>query len=192
MVKGGGRVIKVKSAINCLLFFLVIFLPLYYFSTEPFIEADVGWHIKAGHLIRELRALPEYDPWAFTSDQKWINLSWGWDIICSYITDIIPIQYLKIVNAVLYALLLMFGFKMLDKFGSMRVEAKFLSIFLAGLVLHDWMYFRPQIISFFLLITLYQLLNQSKTNASIGKIFAILAIIILWANVHGMVIIAFR
>ena len=75
MVKGGGIVIKVKSAINYLLFFLVIFLPLYYFSTEPFIEADVGWHIKAGYLIREFCAIPEYDPWSFTSDQKWINLS---------------------------------------------------------------------------------------------------------------------
>ena len=182
---------RIKSIINYLLFFSVIFFPLFYFSAEPLVEADVGWHIKAGHLMRELGAIPENDPWSFTSDHKWINLSWGWDIICSYITDFIPIQYLKIVNAFLYSSLLMFDLKTLDSFGSMRTEAKFLSIIFAALVLHDWMYFRPQIISFFLLLTIYQLLNQSKTNASIGKIFAVLAIIIIWANLHGMVIIAF-
>lgn len=47
---------------------------------------DLGWHLAAGDLIRQLGQVPQHDPWSFTAgDTQWFNLSWLWDVLASWI-----------------------------------------------------------------------------------------------------------
>lgn len=47
---------------------------------------DLGWHLAAGDLIRQLGQVPQHDPWSFTAgDKPWFNLSWLWDVLASWI-----------------------------------------------------------------------------------------------------------
>lgn len=68
--------------------FLVSFSSLYYLSnTENILgHYDLGWHLAAGDLIRQLGHIPYQDPWAFTlGTRQWFNLSWLWDAVASVV-----------------------------------------------------------------------------------------------------------
>ncbi|MBR0755934.1 hypothetical protein JQ604_27495 [Bradyrhizobium jicamae] len=68
--------------------FLISFACLFYLCNGALLlgHYDLGWHLAAGDLIRERRAIPVQDPWAFTlGDKRWFNLSWLWDVIASVI-----------------------------------------------------------------------------------------------------------
>jgi len=66
--------------------FLISFASVYYLSNAPLLlgHYDLGWHLAAGDLIRDLGDIPFQDPWSFTlGDKRWYNLSWLWDVIAS-------------------------------------------------------------------------------------------------------------
>jgi len=47
---------------------------------------DLGWHLAAGDLIRQMGQVPQHDPWSFTAgNTHWFNLSWLWDVLASWI-----------------------------------------------------------------------------------------------------------
>ncbi|MEA2818100.1 MAG: hypothetical protein QOJ86_104 [Bradyrhizobium sp.] len=68
--------------------FLISFTCVYYLANTSLMlgHFDLGWHLAAGDLIRELGHIPFQDPWSFTlQDKQWYNLSWLWDVIASVI-----------------------------------------------------------------------------------------------------------
>lgn len=61
---------------------------IYYLINAPVLlgHFDLGWHLAAGDLIRQQGHLPLHDPWSFTATgQRWINLSWLWDVLASMV-----------------------------------------------------------------------------------------------------------
>jgi hypothetical protein len=70
--------------------FLIAFTCLYYLSNAETIlgHYDLGWHLAAGDLIRQLGHVPFQDPWSFTlGNSQWFNLSWLWDVIASIVVQ---------------------------------------------------------------------------------------------------------
>jgi hypothetical protein len=68
--------------------FLISIASAYYLLNAPILlgHYDLGWHLAAGDLIRARGSIPSHDPWSFTAGAKpWINLSWLWDVIASFL-----------------------------------------------------------------------------------------------------------
>lgn len=169
---------------------LVVMLK-YCFSLSALNDPDEAWHIQTGYLIRKLGYIPYSDPWSFTSTQQWYNISWLWDVFSSYIHEVSKEHNLPIVSATLYGLLLCYLYRLLPSFGKFKSDTKNIVIALAAMVLWDIWYFRPQIISYFLILYCYKLLFDSRRGEFNDLPWKFCLMVVLWVNIHGSVVIAF-
>lgn len=176
---------------NELLIISLVVLIKYYFSPGVFNDPDEMWHIQAGYLIRKLGSIPYNDIWSFTSTQQWYNISWLWDIFSSYIHEFCGEQSLQIVTGALYGLLLCYLYRLFPSFGKFKDDTRNIVVTLVAMVLWEVMFFRPQIVSYFLTLFCYKLFLDSRKKYDWLIVLKFCIAVILWANVHGSVPIAF-
>lgn len=172
-----------------------IFIAYFTFATivaHPLLsDPDVGWHLKAGEYILTHHEIPFNDPWSFSSQQRWYNISWLWDVICGLLYKKFDISGLLIINHFLYAGTLAFAYRALLTPLKARDEAKLFAIIVAGFSLWEVMYFRPHAISFILTILCLNCVKNSAQDSGKKLMWQFPLMILVWVNMHGGFIVGF-
>lgn len=137
---------------------------IFYFFTarkpEIFTDSDEAWHIATGFLIRKLGYIPQTDPWSFASDQPWYNLSWVWDILSSYIYQLMGDDFL-IINTFLYSVLVLGIYRFVKGLGGLKEDTINIITAINALLIFEVSLFRPQILAYFLTLFLPTAILQS-------------------------------
>jgi len=158
---------------------LFIFFVCLLFAPHILSEPDVGWHIKAGEIIISYKGIPLYDTLTFSSDQKWYNISWLWDVGLFIIYKFGNITGLRIVLSVIFAaiaLTLLSFYKSLSK----NTALVYLVLALSMLLIWDAAYLRPQLAAI-IIATLFLKHLYTRKQSYIGP----LVLTVLWVNIHG-------
>ncbi len=166
-----------------------IFIAYFTFATiiaHPLLsDPDVGWHLKAGEYILSHHEVPYSDPWSFTSQQRWYNISWLWDVVCYLLYEKFDMSGLVIINHSLYAATLTFAYRALLAPLKARQEAKLFALIVAGACLWETMYFRPHILTFFLTILCLYCVKNSAQDRGRRLIWQFPLMVLVWVNMHG-------
>jgi hypothetical protein len=169
-----------------LLAFLVSFIALYAFASPILKDADIGWHILSGDLIREIGAVPMHDSWSFSgSTQTWYNISWLWDVIISFVHEKFGVQGLFVFTVACPALLVALLLASLRE----RIELGINALILVGMIstycMLEFATGRPQTIGMFFALFFHHILHSSRKNINSRMVFLLPFLMILWVNTHG-------
>lgn len=177
--------ISVVRLSNFILIFVIVFCVNAVFKKPLFADYDPGWHMRAGYLIRSLGFIPSTDPWSYTSDQIWYNLSWLWDILISYANDILTEKHLSLFTSFIFGLTIAYLYLSLDNFGKYKSDAKMVTVALSALAINDLAYLRPQMMTYlFTLITL-NIVNRGLKEKALFFYLKLQLINLIWINTHG-------
>lgn len=151
-------------------------------------DSDTLWHLWTGKEILRLGHLPLTDSWSLTAHgYPWYNLSWAWDALLSKALEILTLPYLLIAAITLASLTIA-----ITAYGVWRatghVIALFATLWCSSLLLTHGVSLRPQLISYFCSAILLVLAERQLQSPHILRTLAITALMILWANTHGGVI----
>jgi hypothetical protein len=164
----------------------VVFLSAIMFSLfgkSVFIDPDTGWHIRAGQYILTHWQIPVDDPWTFTADQQWYNISWLFDIVLATLYNTGDTKLLFVLSVVLSTALVSSIFLVLSLYDNIKIDTRYVVTGAVGLVYYDLMNLRPQMFCQLLALVTMVLLHKSKKEEK--YLYALPAIIILWVNLHG-------
>ncbi|MFV9927300.1 MAG: hypothetical protein AB8V23_01990 [Candidatus Midichloria sp.] len=171
---------------NLLLFFIAFFL--FTLSSPPlFLDPDVAWHIAAGDYITKSKSIPFYDPWSYVGlEQQWYNISWLWDILCSFLNQLVGFHGLSIVLTVFLSLICTYCYQSLvSRKYPISHDAIMISLALTSLLFIEIGCLRPQLISCimitFFMNKLYNFYYLNDEKALNKLPFATL----IWTNSHG-------
>lgn len=174
---------------NRVFIFLIAFALFASFGKSPFYDPDTGWHVRAGEFILQHLSVPFQDPWTFTADQQWYNISWLYDIFLAVIFKITGGFGLYYANAIICALIISELYRLLDCFGNFKYDAKLVSLAMAGMLLHPVAMMRPQLVCYLIAIYAMVAIHLSKRDAR--KLYWAVPLTILWTNIHGSFVIMF-
>lgn len=169
--------------------FLISFALFIAFGKSPFFDPDTGWHVRAGDYIISSMSVPYKDPWSFTADQQWYNLSWLYDVLLYGLFSVgngIAIYYGL---AFICAFLLSELYRILDYFGEYRYDTKLAAVAMAGLLLHPVAIMRPQILCYLWAMYVMLILHISRKDSK--KLIYLIPLTLLWVNMHGSFLIVF-
>lgn len=146
-----------------------------------FIDPDMGWHVRTGEWIVLHQQIPHQDIYSYTlAGHEWIAHEWLLEIIF-YKAALSGTWWLLI--------LLFFGFAFVPVVIWLLRAKTILSLMLitlAGVIMHDIVGVRPQILSFFLFFLCYELiLKHANAPHRIKILWGAPFFFFLWANLHG-------
>jgi len=163
--------------------FLISFLIYITIGKSIFFDPDAGWHIRAGEYIVNNLQVPINDPWTFTSDQQWYNLSWLFDVLVYLLHSIGGLGLLEYYTAALSALFILSIYCFLSIYGEVKRETKWIVCTLCGLAIQDLNFLRPQFLSS--ILALYTIVILQLSYRSPRRLLALIPIMLLWVNIHG-------
>ena len=148
------------------------------------LDSDTGWHIRAGELILQNRAVPRTDPFSHTmAGQQWFAWEWLADVLMAALHN-----WRGLAGVVAGAMLVLLagyaalGVVMLRR-GADPVVAMAVTVFGAIASIVHWLA-RPHLLSILLMIVWCVLVENFRRKRS-KWIFAVPVLIALWANLHG-------
>jgi len=180
------RFLKPLTFALILLFFLI-------FTSMPLWDPDFWWHINTGRYIVENRALPDEDPFSFTTPEghtlrKEVLLRRYWlsQIILYLVYRIGGVSGVILLRSLVLTITLLLIYHLLR---NADPYLRLLSIALTGGVLIYFTGERPQTLTFPLVIIMFILLEDYRLHRS-RKIFLLPLVTLLWSNLHGSVLFA--
>lgn len=184
--------------INCvnplfLLLFIVALLILSPLSAVYFIDADIGWHIASGDLIRKSGNAGLPDSFSFTAaGEPWYNMMWLAEVVMSYLYESGGANLMMFAAWMSMALLTIIMAKIIWDL-QVGIIPTMLTVTLALLVFFDVSVVRPQTFSFVLLGLFYLILSSCGRPDSTRRwpLFVLPFIMALWVNWHGGFILGF-
>ena len=168
--------------------FIVLLLSVVALQFAPplFQSLDFGWHLLAGQQIMELGEVPQYDAWSFSSDQRWYNISWLWDVVIKLIEDAFGLTSLFTLCCLLLILTLFYLYKSLINIHGVSVGASVVVVLLGTIIIKHNSLMRPQLLAHILMIFLGNALHKNRQQVIELKSLLVVPIIIaIWANFHG-------
>ncbi len=151
--------------------------------TEKLSDPDLWWHLRTGKLIVDEKSIPHADVYSFTIPGKsWVVQEWGSEVILQGLRDAFGLYgilaYRAVVTFAIYALVA----RLLVR----RMGSGMATWGLLGLAAYagsaNWTE-RPNLMSFLLFVVTLTLLERRDK-----RIWWFLPIAVLWANLHGMVV----
>lgn len=162
--------------------FIIVFIASIYKPRD----ADIGWILKYGeYFVKHHQILYENTFSQMMPDYRWVNHSWLTDILNYFIFSNFGFLGLSLLGAVTLTLVFYFFSK---AFNLTLWEKAFIFpflIFYENTV--NASSFRPQLLSFLLLGILFYLLSLYE-NGNRRKLFFVIPLFLLWANIHGLYI----
>ncbi|MHB1357603.1 MAG: hypothetical protein ACYCZF_16660 [Anaerolineae bacterium] len=167
---------------------LVVVAGVFLFVTKGIVAPnDFWWHLRAGQVIIQQRAIPTTDLFSFTRlGQPWVYQSWLIEILFYLLYQAGGIPLLLLLNALAitatYAVVLNTSFGCTD--GNMRLAA-LVTLGAIALALTNTM-LRPQVITYPLLAwTLWCVNREERDHTRSGALWSLPLLYVLWANSHG-------
>jgi len=154
-------------------------------------DGDIHWHLAAGREITAHGAVPASDPWTYTAQQTWYNLSWLFDVAVSEVSLIIgEKEGLYIFALALGALLSAEIFRLLPAWGVGGAVGRAICAMVCGVGLIGFSSLRPQMIACFLALYLLWILREASCGRH--KLLLFLPFLaILWVNIHSSFLVLF-
>ncbi|MDX1974423.1 MAG: hypothetical protein SFT92_01980 [Rickettsiales bacterium] len=149
-----------------------------------FQEGDPFWHIAAGDWIRENAQIPLRDIWSFTAgDTRWLNHSWAWDVLFSWIHAQGNWHAVIAINAIIYSATLVVVFAHC-KARAGSVLAALITVFLMTTLTQ--INLRPLQITMLAVAAFAWILGHAaRGNATSRWLLALPMMMWVWANMHG-------
>jgi hypothetical protein len=156
-------------------------------TTRPLSDPDVWWHVRTGRLILD-SGVPHTEPWAFTAlGRPWVPTAWLSDVLLAEIHTLGGwhgiVAFKVIVSGIL---LLSLGRELADAAPQSRIWAPVFAI--SVLTLSPFLSERPQLISFLFVVWLASTARRVWSGGEVP--WWAIAVGYLWANVHGMWLLA--
>ncbi len=141
------------------------------------LEPDFGWHLQSGNYIRQ-HGIPTHDVFSYTAQNfAWIDHEWGSDVLVSYIYQLGGYGLLAFLFAGLWtASLCLF-----------RKKVNLGILLVATFAVVPYIAVRPVVWSVLGIALLFKLITCKSST----RRYAIPAIFLLWANLHGGFVIGF-
>lgn len=181
--------IKRISAALPLLIIMVFFV---LFASVPLWDPDFFWHLKTGEWISQHKEIPQEDPFSYTTPsgetlrKKFIlGQYWLSQLVFFFIWKQAGIAGIIIFRALLLSSMLLLAYLFMKK----KVDPIFLSLFIlfSGSIFINFTGERPQLFSFLgtaLLVFIIERYKETRGNI----LYVLPAVILIWANLHGGVI----
>jgi hypothetical protein len=155
-------------------------------ATRPLADPDVWWHVRTGDLILG-HGIPRTEPWAYTAlGRHWTPTSWLSDVIFAAVHTGLGWRGLILLKVALGTLLLVSLARLLFRDASARLAAPV--FILVALTLSPFIAERPQLISLCLVVWLTSRVRNAMLGG--GLTWWFVPVTYLWANLHGMWILA--
>jgi len=169
---------------------LIILFLLVNNSPRLLLDSDTGWHIRAGELVLETRAVPQRDPFSHTmAGRDWFAWEWMTDLIMATLHRYWGLA--GVVSGAILVLLVSYDalYRMMVRWGADGLVAFTLTIFAAVTGVVHWLA-RPHVISIVLMAVWYAAVEDFRRNRS-RWIYFLPFLIALWANLHGAFVATF-
>jgi hypothetical protein len=158
------------------------------------VDADTGWHIRAGDWILDHHRLPTSDFFSFTkSGQPWFAWEWLWEVSFACFYRLAGMAGVILGNVVILCLMSMHLFRLTRRRSKHDLVAFGVTV-LALLGMSMYFFARPQLVSFLFAVVLLRLLDRWRESGR-GVPWIIVPLFVVWANVHpgflaGIIILA--
>lgn len=157
-------------------------IPVKLLSTK-LADPDLWWHLQTGELIAR-DGIPDVDPFSYTAaGQPWVVQEWGAELLLHWLREAFGLYGIFFYRAIALFLLYVLVARLLVR----RMGSGIGTWALLGLIAYaggiNWTE-RPNLISFLFFVATLTLLERRDR-----RIWLFVPLAIVWANVHGMVII---
>ena len=172
-----------------ILFFVIIILGLV--EAPVFYDPDSAWHLATGDLIRAKGMIPAQDDWSFTTAHEvWYNLSWGFDVLVSWLFSIGGFSAVYTLTVVVFALSIALMMDNAVKRGA-SVISILLLIIPVILVEYNCTLARPNMCSILLSVFFYIALARFRETGKTSSLILLPVLMIAWVNLHGGFLLVF-
>ncbi len=170
------------------LFGAILILEMLVLGIAPFGDPGVGWHLKTGELINQLKSLPQFDPFLSLSDQTkiWIHDQWLSDLLFWKFYQWGGFPLLQVLTIILCVTpFIIFLSPLLKEVTTSMLKETTVLLFVIVMAAIQW-FFRPVILSFFLFTYLYVQAYRFRyeINSRPKLFYTIPLVFIFWANLH--------
>ena len=163
--------------------FLAVALPVLAALIAPLPATDLTYHLRAGEEILTTGRIPAVDTWTFTiAGEPWLDQQWGAQVILTAVYRVAGWTGLVLFRAALVGLIAATIFELCRRQGTGVRLAAWLALG-AFAVSAPALALRPQLIAMALFaLTLFLVVDRA---AHPRRLWLVVPIAILWANVHG-------
>jgi hypothetical protein len=165
--------------------FLTVFLTLSLHSGVTLLnDGDTGYHIRAGEYILETASVPHHDIFSFFSPPPvWTAHEWLSEVIMALLHRAFGLTGVVLFFIFLISLTYPLLFRALRTWqGNILADILIIVLVIASSTLH-WLA-RPHVISLFLLVGWYHLLDAFQKESR-NHLFLLPPLMLLWVNLHG-------
>ena len=152
---------------------------------QPVITDDAWWHLAHGRAYAEQGPWLEADPLLFTAPAPPAPASWLADLLMYATHALGGFSALRLTHVLLVLGIVGLLFKMLADASRSRVSAGLLTATFICLSTYRLVQLRPHLFSILAALLLFQLLFASSKSPSRRHLFACVALLAVWANVHA-------
>lgn len=167
-----------------MLFLAAIFL----WSWNELKEYDVWYHLKTGEYILEHFSIPRHDIFSYTAfGARWVTHSWFAEVIFAFIYQFAGFSGLISFVALLSVAVHFLVYRLGMLWGANKYVMLFSLFLLPFFKTFSFFVPRPQIFSYFFAVFEILLLEKYLETKKRPYLYSILAMILLWANMHASV-----
>lgn len=168
---------------NRLWLFLAIALPVLASLIAPMSTVDLAYQLRAGSEILATGAMPTADTWTFTvAGQAWFDQQWGAQVILTVVERIGGWTGLAIFRALLVGGIVSVLLVIARRRG-VRSRDSALLVLAAFVVMSPALALRPQLLGMACFALVLLLLAERRAHPA--RLWWILPLVVVWANVHG-------
>ena len=163
--------------------FLAVALPVLAALIAPLPTTDLTYHLRAGEEILTAGRIPAADTWTFTIlGEPWLDQQWGAQFILTAVYRVGGWTGLVLFRAALVGLIATMTFELCRRHGTGVRTAAWLALG-AFAVASPAMALRPQLIAMALFALTLLLVTDREAHPR--RLWLVIPIAVLWANVHG-------
>ena len=147
------------------------------------VDADTGWHLRAGEWILNHHQLPTTDFFSFTkSGQPWFAWEWLWEVLFAWLYKLAGMAGVIAGNLIILCLTSMNLWQLVRRHSKGDLAAFGVTL-LSLLGMSLYFFARPQLVSFLFAVILLRLLDHWREP---GRNFpwVVVALFVVWANIH--------
>lgn len=166
---------------NELSFFCLFLFAIFSVSLlQGMIDPDLFWHIRAGSDILESGKIVLPDSWNYLYEGSvWVNQQWLIEVIFALLYKTGGISAIFYFKAIFCALIGFFIFKSVEK---KEISITYISTAIVIALIARYFLMRTQALSFLFLAVLIYILEKASSPK---KLFVLIPLFALWANVHA-------
>lgn len=178
---------KTLRVFSLLILFILVLGRFSWYIEDP----DVWWHLKTGEYIFQNKAIPENDPFTFTTPQppsdrgKFILTSYWLGQLALYLVySFNGFKGVILLQAIIFTAIFIILYRRMRSEG-VGFYLTFGLLFLGMIMSWEFQGGRPQLFSFLFTVILIYLLERFRSHSTRYTLYTIPLLMLLWANTHG-------